>query len=59
MILEKVNSETFGLKINIEKTKWMLISKNKDTKGIMKINDRTIERFDKLKYLRDFLKENV
>ena len=52
-LLQRVSdvSEDFGLKLNISKTKWMLISKNKTPIGRLSLNQTPIEHVERYTYL--------
>ena len=52
-LLQRVSdvSEDFGLKLNISKTKWMLISKNKTPIGRLSPNQTPTEHVERYTYL--------
>ena len=47
----EIQSEKFGLLMNVKKTKAMVISKNEAAKVTIKVNDKIIEQVDQFTYL--------
>jgi hypothetical protein len=44
-------SEEVGLEVNVEKTKYMLVSRDQNADQEIKIGNRSVEKVSQLKYL--------
>ena len=61
-MLEKVKeeSESKGLSINVQKTKWLVMTKDAQvTRGELRCGGRLIERVENFNYLGSVVSENV
>lgn len=60
-LLQRLNNtcRVYGLKMNLKKTKFMIITKREDIQVNVLIDDTTMERVQKYKYLGSWLTENL
>ena len=61
ILMDKISSacEDFGLKINVQKTKFMIISRSTNTDCCLRVYNQPIQRVNKFKYLGCIINDNI